>query len=178
MEQDLLRITPDGGEAFFYIFFGPFMALLIEQLRIWQETGRERGGVTRCKGTQARSWTRVRCRASAHIFVNPPSPPKNTASTFLLKWNVMWPQVLFQVHQIFFLFKSSLAHYQMMSLPITVGQMVPTKKDIWKKKKKKNFFSTIIHKNKTCRFSGHILIPQIFYVRGFGVGCFRALPRQ
>ena len=28
------------------------MALLIEQLKIWQETGGERGGVTRSKGSE------------------------------------------------------------------------------------------------------------------------------
>ena len=42
------------------------MALLIGQLKIWQETGRERGEVTRSKRTWAGSQTQVRCRASAH----------------------------------------------------------------------------------------------------------------
>ena len=51
---------------FFNIFLAFFMALLIEQLKIWQETGGGRGGVTRSKGTQAGTRTRLHCRASAH----------------------------------------------------------------------------------------------------------------
>ena len=51
---------------YIYIYW-PFMALLIEQLKIRRERGRERGGGMTCsKGTQARSRTQVRCRASAH----------------------------------------------------------------------------------------------------------------
>ena len=42
------------------------MALLKVQLKILQETGGKRGGVTQSKGTWARSRTQVRCRASAH----------------------------------------------------------------------------------------------------------------
>ena len=42
------------------------MALMIAHVKIWQETGGERGGVTRSKGTWAGSRTQVRCRASAH----------------------------------------------------------------------------------------------------------------
>ena len=39
---------------FFFIFW-PFMALLIKKLKIWQETGRERGRVTRSKEVEPRS---------------------------------------------------------------------------------------------------------------------------
>ena len=42
------------------------MALLKGQLKIWQETGGERGEVTRSKATRAGSWTQACCRASAH----------------------------------------------------------------------------------------------------------------
>ena len=40
-------------------FFLPFMGLLIDQLKRWQETGWERGGETHNKGPRARSQTSV-----------------------------------------------------------------------------------------------------------------------
>ena len=45
---------------FVKVFFWPFLKV---QLKIWQETGGERGGVTRSKGTRAGSRTQVHCRA-------------------------------------------------------------------------------------------------------------------
>ena len=52
------------------------LALLIEQLKTWQETGWERGGVTRSKGPQARTRIQVRCskdKASVHRMPALPS---------------------------------------------------------------------------------------------------------
>ena len=44
------------------------MALLIDQMKIWQEIEIEREGGTRSKGTQARSRTRVRCREDKFVI--------------------------------------------------------------------------------------------------------------
>ena len=59
----LVRFRIDFKVLFFLSIF-----LFIGQLKIWQETGRERegGGVTRSKGTWARNWTQVCCRTSSH----------------------------------------------------------------------------------------------------------------
>ena len=51
---------------FFFLFFWPFLALLIVQLEECDRKQGKREGVTRSKGTRAGSQTPVRCRASAH----------------------------------------------------------------------------------------------------------------
>ena len=69
----------------FKVFFFLYLSLLIVQLR--RVTGnRERGGeVTRSKGTQAGSQTRVCCRASAH---GTPAVPTELNEAFLTMFGI------------------------------------------------------------------------------------------
>ena len=57
------------------------MALLIVQLKRWQETGRERGGVTHGKGTQAGTRTRVHCSEEKASVRGTPALPTELNST-------------------------------------------------------------------------------------------------
>ena len=63
--------------CFLSFFFWPFMALLIDLAEDLTGNGvRENGEVTHSKGTQARSWTPIRCsedKASAHGMPAPPT---------------------------------------------------------------------------------------------------------
>ena len=67
------------------LFFGPLWLYWQVSLKIWQESGEEKGGVTRSKGTRAGSRTRVRCRASAHGARALPTELHGTPKLLLLK---------------------------------------------------------------------------------------------
>ena len=58
---------------------------MIEELKIWQETGKRRWGVTHSKGTQAGSQTQVCCRASAHGCAVPTELNSAPACTNLIR---------------------------------------------------------------------------------------------
>ena len=50
----------------FFFFFLAFSGFIDSTAEEWDRKQGKRGGVTRSKGIQARSWTWVCCRASAH----------------------------------------------------------------------------------------------------------------
>ena len=68
----------------FGVFFGLHMALLIDQLKMWQESGWQRGGMTHSIGSQERSRTWGRCSEDkASVHGTPALPSELNGATWI-----------------------------------------------------------------------------------------------